>query len=197
MALNWSNMIVVLTTLLLACSALATLASDTAPEQLHLSLAGSNELTGSPTGMRIAWFTEGPITNSTAEYSSDPTQLSFTSTATTRQYLSGHGYHHVAFLNCSQFIGSATTAIYYRVGSVTTTPFPKSFRFHWPSFLPMPRLLYQCLAILATKTPHQEKRSSWKSNRSNYNNHHNDNYLRSKIGVPLLQEIKLKKSKTK
>ena len=134
MALNWSNMIVVLTTLLLACSALATLASDTAPEQLHLSLAGSNELTGSPTGMRIAWFTEGPITNSTAEYSSDPTQLSFTSTATTRQYLSGHGYHHVAFLNCSQFIGSATTAIYYRVGSSYNNSFSKVFSFSLAKF---------------------------------------------------------------
>lgn len=83
------------------------------PEQLHLSLAGFDATTGSPTGMRIAWYTNDmPTSPPVAHYGESPTHLSTGVPATTTQYLADHGYHHVALLNCPNMLN-----VYYRVGS--------------------------------------------------------------------------------
>ena len=107
--------------LLLTTSLAAVAFSSTVPEQLHLSLAGSDPVDGSPTGMKIGWYTnDRPSTLSTVEFGTSPTQLSTSSVSTVNQYLAGHGWHHVALMNCTAPSGGSSLIgndVYYRVGS--------------------------------------------------------------------------------
>lgn len=107
--------------LLISSSLAAAAVSSMVPEQLHLSLAGSDPVDGSTTGMKIAWYTdERPTTLSAVEFGESPNHLSSSMVSTVNQYLVGHGWHHVALMNCSMapsgssFVGGD---VYYRVGS--------------------------------------------------------------------------------
>ena len=101
----------------------STTALNFVPTQIHLALAGISPTTASPTSMTAAWYTtDQPTTPSFTQYGSQPNHLSLSSTATTTQYLSNHGYHHNALLNCSTLpIGQI---VYYRVGSGATIEIP-------------------------------------------------------------------------
>ena len=107
----------------------STTALNFVPTQIHLALAGNSPTTASPTSMTAAWYTtDQPTTPSFTQYGSQPNHLSLSSTATTTQYLSNHGYHHNALINCSTLpIGQI---VYYRVGSgATNTTWSPIFTF--------------------------------------------------------------------
>ena len=100
---------------LLASVALAGVtATDTAPEQVHIALAGQDG-DGDPTGFTFAWFTQDTA-SSEVEYSVtaiDGTVTNGTANGTSTQYLDDHGYHHAV-----RATGwPADAKVTYRVGS--------------------------------------------------------------------------------
>jgi acid phosphatase type 7 len=108
-----------LTALILAAACVSSAVTTAPPEQIHLSLAGSHPINGSPTGMRVAWYTS-VLPNSSypplVQYGLEADHLSSSAVATSSQYLTDHGYHHVALMNCTNLVGGD---VYYRVGSGT------------------------------------------------------------------------------
>ena len=112
-----------------AAAAATAAAGSTAPEQVHIALAGQ-DVNGDATGFSFAWFTEDPTAVSSVEYTVANVNASNVVNGTASQYLEGYGYHHVAKV----FGIPPDTSVTYRVGSsdggwsenfTTTTPPPK------------------------------------------------------------------------
>lgn len=94
------------------------------PQQIHLSLAGvsgSVAAGASHQGMRVNWYTEENISQHVL-FGASEHNISFSASEeehSPRQYLSGHGYHHVAMINCAD-AGLLGGWVYYKVGSATS-----------------------------------------------------------------------------
>eukprot|EP00038_Savillea_parva_P018274 m.22861 g.22861 ORF g.22861 m.22861 type:complete len:487 (+) comp4035_c0_seq1:39-1499(+) len=97
--------------------------AQTAPEQVHLAFGGPPDANGHET-ISVSWYTASQVSDPQVCWTPGAHQPSVactpttSSTATTRQYLDNHGYHHHAYLT-----GLSPASPYtYAVGSQESPP---------------------------------------------------------------------------
>lgn len=84
--------------------------ADATPEQIHLALSGM-ATSGSPNGIRVAWWTPKAVARSVVQYGQQ-SHLDREANGTSRQYLANYGHHHRAAL---EHLRPGAT-YFYRVG---------------------------------------------------------------------------------
>lgn len=98
------------------------------PTQVHLALAGLSE-DGYPTGMRVAWFTNGRIDRPVVEYGfSHAIAFPHNQEGESNVYLKNFGYHHVVTITNLE----PGRKYFYRCGDGRRGTFSQTFSFTTP-----------------------------------------------------------------
>jgi hypothetical protein len=87
--------------------------------------------------MRVNWYTQDKVAQK-VRFGASPANLTIIASeeaSSPRQYLLGHGFHHVALLNCGAEPGLLGGWVYYKVGS-DATGWSGTFRFDTRPFAP-------------------------------------------------------------